>query len=70
MDIRIVTIKTHSQGQSGWLAMVNDEIVGHIFMEEQKDKRLKFLDAWVSENYRRKGVYKQKRISKLWFALL
>ena len=58
MDIKIVTIKTHSQGQLGWLAMINDEIVGHIFMEEQKDKKLKFLDAWVSEKHRRKGVYK------------
>jgi len=61
MDVQIVMLKTHAQNQLGWLAVVDNMAVGHIFMTEEVNKRLKFLDAWVSEDHRRKGIYR-----KLW----
>jgi hypothetical protein len=41
-----------------WIAMINGEIVGHIYMEREDDSKIKFLDAWVHEEHRRKGIYR------------
>jgi len=60
MDIQIVILKMHAQDQVGWLAIVDNKTVGHIFMREEKDKTLKFLDAWVSKDQRRKGIYRKR----------
>jgi predicted GNAT family acetyltransferase len=38
-----------------------EEAIGHIFMTLEKNNRIKFLDAWVDESHRRKGIYR-----KLW----
>ena len=38
--------------------MINGEIVGHIYMEREDDSKIKFLDAWVHEEHRRKGIYR------------
>jgi hypothetical protein len=38
--------------------MVNGDIVGHIYMEREENMRIKFLDAWVHEEHRRKGIYR------------
>lgn len=51
------------RGQSieGWLAVTTDnnmQTIGHIFMELHKDKRIKFLDAWVHPNWRRQGIFR------------
>jgi len=61
MDIQIVILEMNSQKQLGWLAVLNNRTVGHIFLLEEPEKKLKFLDAWVSKDYRRKGIFR-----KLW----
>ena len=32
--------------------------VGHIHLQREANKRIKFLDAWVHEDYRRQGIYR------------
>ena len=62
-DIKIVHLKSNAQQLETWIAMVNGEIVGHIYMEREENKKIKFLDAWVHEDHRRKGIFR-----KLWDA--
>ena len=57
-DIRIVHLKSNAQRLETWIAMINGEIVGHIYMEREDDNKIKFLDAWVHEEHRRKGIYR------------
>ena len=57
-DIRIVHLKINAQRLETWIAMINGEIVGHIYMEREDDRKIKFLDAWVHEEHRRKGIYR------------
>ena len=57
-DIRIVHLKSNAQRLETWIAMINGEIVGHIYMEREDDRKIKFLDAWVHEEHRRKGIYR------------
>ncbi len=60
MDIRIVTLKMNAQSQLGWLAVTSDNTtVGHIFMLVEPERKIKFLDAWVDDDYRRKGIFRQ-----------
>ena len=33
--------------------------VGHIHLQREANKRIKFLDAWVHEDYRRQGIYRE-----------
>jgi len=60
-DVKIVHLKSNAQKLETWIAMLNGEIVGHIYMEREDDNKIKFLDAWVHEEHRRKGIY-----STLW----
>jgi GNAT superfamily N-acetyltransferase len=62
-DTKIVHLKSNAQQLETWIAMVNGEIVGHIYMEREENKKIKFLDAWVHEDHRRKGIFR-----KLWDA--
>jgi GNAT superfamily N-acetyltransferase len=57
-DIKIVHLKSNAQRLETWIAMVNGEIVGHIYMEREETHRIKFLDAWVHEDHRRKGIFR------------
>jgi hypothetical protein len=57
-DIKIVHLKSNAQRLETWIAMVNGDIVGHIYMEREENMRIKFLDAWVHEEHRRKGIYR------------
>lgn len=57
--IKIFHLKTNSQDIESWIATNDDEVVGHIFMKIENDNRIKFLDAWVDENHRRKGIFRQ-----------
>lgn len=57
-DIKIVHLKSNAQQLETWIAMINGEIVGHIYMEREETQRVKFLDAWVHEDHRRKGVFR------------
>ncbi len=58
---KIIHLKPNSQEIETWLALIGDEVVGHIYMKVEKDNKIKFLDAWVHNDYRRLGIYR-----KLW----
>ncbi len=52
-------METNAQDLIGWLAVTQDDVnVGHIFMQLEKDNKIKFLDAWVHEDHRRKGIFR------------
>ena len=44
-----------------WVAHIDNQCVGYIHFLLESDNRIKFMDAWVHEKYRRKGIYR-----KLW----
>ena len=58
-DIKIIHLKSNAQQLETWIAMLNGEIVGHIYMEREENERVKFLDAWVHEEHRLKGVFRK-----------
>ena len=60
-DIKIVHLKSNAQKLETWIAMINGVVVGHIYMEREQDQKIKFLDAWVHVEHRRKGIFR-----KLW----
>jgi GNAT superfamily N-acetyltransferase len=47
--------------QHAWIASLDSFCVGHIHLQVEPDQRIKFLDAWVHPDYRRKGIFR-----KLW----
>ena len=61
--LKIIRLKTNAQNLEMWMAYEGngEEAIGHIFMTLENNKRIKFLDAWVDEDHRRKGIYR-----KLW----
>lgn len=58
---KIIHLKPNVQEIETWVALSDDEVVGHIYMKVEKDNKIKFLDAWVHPDWRRKGIYR-----KLW----
>ena len=50
---------TRQYNMHGWIAHINNEPVGHIHMLLEANNKLKFLDAWVHEDYRRQGIYRR-----------
>ncbi len=54
----ITPFRSNAQGLQGWLAIEDGQTVGHIFMQLEPDRRIKFLDAWVHPNRRRHGVFR------------
>ena len=58
MEHEIIRINTHFQDLIGWIAVIEGITVEHIFMEIQRNNKIKFLDAWVHEDYRRRGIYR------------
>ena len=60
-NVKIMYCKTYAQQLTQWVAVLDEIIVGHIFMLLEPNKKIKFLDAWVHEDHRRKGIYR-----KLW----
>ena len=58
---KIIHIKPNAQEIETWVAIVNGEAIGHIYMKVENNDKIKFLDAWVHPDWRRKGVYR-----KLW----
>lgn len=61
--LKIIRLKTNAQNLEMWIAYEGDEeeAIGHIFMTLENNSRIKFMDAWVDEAHRRKGIYR-----KLW----
>ncbi len=58
MSVRIVHLKPNSQDIETWIAISESDVVGHIYMKIENDNRIKFLDAWVHEDWRRKGIFR------------
>lgn len=54
----IVHIKPNAQNLEMWIAYDSSEAIGHIFMTIETGNKIKFLDAWVDENHRRRGVFR------------
>ena len=52
---------TRQYSMHGWVAVLDNICVGHIHMILEANSRIKFLDAWVHEDYRRRGIFR-----KLW----
>jgi len=57
-EIKIIHLKANAQKVDSWIAMLNGDIVGHIYMNREDDKKIKFLDAWVHSDHRRKGIFR------------
>ena len=57
-EYTITQFSTHAQGLTGWLATHRGLSVGHIFMQEEPNNRIKFLDAWVHPDHRREGIFR------------
>ncbi|MBL6663397.1 MAG: GNAT family N-acetyltransferase [Flavobacteriales bacterium] len=56
-SIRIIA-HTHSRDFLGWVAMTeDDQAVGWVNLTFQKDKVIKFQDAFVSMDFRGRGIY-------------
>jgi GNAT superfamily N-acetyltransferase len=58
---KVVHLSVNSQGFDTWVYIIGVEVVGHIYMKVELENRIKFLDAWVHQDHRRKGIYR-----KLW----
>lgn len=56
---KIIHLKSNSQDIETWVALVDDEVVGHIYMKIEPNNKIKFLDAWVHKNWRRKGIWRE-----------
>ena len=41
-----------------WIAHIDNQCVGHTHLHVEPEKRIKFLDAWVHPDYRRKGIFR------------
>ena len=44
-----------------WVAHIDNQCVGYIHFLLEPKRTIKFMDAWVHENHRRKGIFR-----KLW----
>ena len=58
-QVQIKHLNPNGQPVETWLAMLDGEIVGHIYMQLEADNKIKFLDAFVHADYRRRGIYRQ-----------
>lgn len=59
MEEKILHLKPNNQEVQTWLAIYNEEVIGHISMKEELDNKIKFLDTWVHPDWRRKGIYRR-----------
>jgi len=59
-QIIISHLKPNAQNVEMWFAidLSTNETVGHVFMNIEPNNRLKLMDAWVSIDYRRQGIYR------------
>jgi hypothetical protein len=59
--MNIIHIKPNAQDIESWVAIIDNIVVGHIYMKIENDSKIKFMDAWVHDDYRRMGIFR-----KLW----
>lgn len=56
--MNIVHVEPNGQEIEAWIALQDNQVVGHIFMKIEPRNKIKFLDAWVHEDHRRKGIFR------------
>ena len=59
LDILVIYIPSNARNFHSWAAILNNECVGNIHLQIEPNNKIKFLDAWVHKNYRRKGIFRQ-----------
>ena len=57
--ISILYVPSNTRELHSWIAVLNDKCVGNIHLQLEPNKTIKFLDAWVHENHRRQGIFRQ-----------
>lgn len=57
--MKILHVNPNGQELESWIALLDNEVVGHVYMKVEPNNKVKFLDAWVHENHRRKNIYRQ-----------
>ena len=57
-NISITHMRSNSQRLDSWIAILDGEVIGHVYMDREPNKCIKFLDAWVHPDHRRKGIYR------------
>ncbi len=57
-DFQIIWVPESTYGTETWIAIVDSKTVGHISMLIERDMRLKFMDAWVHPDWRRRGIFR------------
>jgi len=58
-NISIIYSPSNARRLHSWIATLNNECVGNIHLQVEPNKQIKFLDAWVHEDYRRQGIFRQ-----------
>ena len=58
-DISILYSPSNSRELHSWIAILNNECVGNVHLQIEPNKNIKLLDAWVHEDHRRKGIFRQ-----------
>ena len=56
--LHVLPSGTRQYNMHGWIAHIDNVCVGHIHMLIEANNRIKFLDAWVHEDYRRQGIFR------------
>ena len=42
-DIKVIHLKSNAQQLETWIAMLNGEIIGHIYMEREESNKIKCI---------------------------
>lgn len=57
-DFQIVWVPGSTHDTEAWIAIADGKTIGHISMLIETGQRLKFRDAWVDPEWRRKGIFR------------
>jgi len=58
-DISILYVPSNAREIHSWVAIFNDSCIGNVHLQIEPNKKIKLLDAWVHEDHRRKGIFRQ-----------
>ena len=56
--LHVLPSGTRQYCMHGWVGHIDNVCVGHIHMLIEANNKIKFLDAWVHEEYRRQGIFR------------
>ena len=55
-DIKIIHLKSNAQQLETWIAMLNGDIVGHIYMEREENDKIKLENCGIPDGSMLKTV--------------